>query len=267
MTKAFVETTILTDVLLKPKSAKWTRARAALARYDRTLLPVYSIKEWKAGPLNTFAFVHDKLVSTRSLHQTLDALSILRGYKLSTAFEALTAAHAPRPGPHTVVAGSTEDQRSADRVRLALRSLIIRSWRNRRKVTTDVIQDLPCYTEAEPRIGKYGLFVLAPMKCEEQTECSLASALKARPDLLEALRNAIPANSIRLEDRNRRKALKSLIHRPKDRLDRDNCRALGDAVFAFFCPNDAVILTTNIKDHSQLAQAIGKTAKSPTDEA
>jgi len=38
--------------------------------------------------------------------------------------------------------------------------------------------------------------------------------------------------------------LKQLINTPKILLDRDQCRWLGDAVFAFFCPEDAVILTT-----------------------
>lgn len=224
---------------------------------------MYAIKEWKAGPLSTFAYLHDKLVTTRSLHRTIDALSVLRGYRLSTSVEALAAAEAPKPGPRPIVAGSTEDQRSADRVRLALRSLILRSWRGRRKVTTDVVQDLSCYTETEPQIGRDGLFDLAPVKCEPENECALATALKSRPDLLEALRRATPENSMRSEDRKRRKALKLLIHRPKDALDRDSCRALGDAVFSFFCPDDAVILTTNIKDHGPLAQSIGKTATTP----
>ena len=76
-------------------------------------------------------------------------------------------------------------------------------------------------------------------------ECCLADQLKARPDLLEALRNAIPESSKRDEDRNRRKVLKQL-NSPKRPLTEEQCRWLGDAIFAFFCPQDAVILTTNI---------------------
>jgi hypothetical protein len=263
MSRAFLDTTVFTDALLKPKTAKWQRARAAIGRYKESLLPVYAIKEWKAGPLATFAYVHDKLARTGSFHKTLEALSLVRGYRLSTSLEALAAAHAPKTGPRTTVINPNLDRELAARVRLALRSLIIRSWRHRRKVTTDVVQDLSCYTEAEPRVGDDGFFELDPFKCDGDTECSLASELKSKPALLEALRDAIPENSIRPEDRNRRKVLKRLLNRPKDVLDRDSCRQLGDAVFAFFCPNDAVILTTNIRDQGPLAKAVGKTAVKP----
>ncbi len=39
MSDAYVETTVLTDILLKPKTPKKERAQAALARYPHTLLP------------------------------------------------------------------------------------------------------------------------------------------------------------------------------------------------------------------------------------
>lgn len=262
-TKAFVDTTVLTDALLKPQTEKSRSALAAISRYDQTLLPVYAIKEWKHGPLSTFAYVHDKLVVTRSWHKTAEALSSLWGYKKSTAMEALTAAGAPRLGPRRDPVGSDYDEQLADRFRLSLQSLIIRSWRKRRKLTTEVIQDLACYSETTPTLGREGLFDMEPKKCHKETDCSLASELKARPELLRALRDAIPETSIRAEDRRRRKALKRLINRPGDRLDRDSCRDLGDAIFAFFCPEDAVILTTNIRDHQPLAEAVGKTAVSP----
>ena len=51
MNKAYVETTILTDILLKPDSEKQVEALRALERYAKTLLPVYAIKECKAGPM------------------------------------------------------------------------------------------------------------------------------------------------------------------------------------------------------------------------
>jgi len=77
MNRAYVETTILTNVLLKPDSKKQAAARSALSRYEETLLPVYSIKEWKAGPLDHYSYVHDKLVETRSLAYTLSAINAL----------------------------------------------------------------------------------------------------------------------------------------------------------------------------------------------
>jgi hypothetical protein len=266
MNDAYVETTILADILLKPNTPKQARAKIALKRYSKTLLPVYSIKEWKAGPLSNFAYLHDKLVVTGSFRDTLHAVSVLPrgGYRQSTSLEALTAAATPFASESKAqVRLGTSDRDLADVYRLALASLIIRGWRKRRKVTTQVVDDLPCYTEAEPYVGKDGLFELEPKQCERDQECSLASRLKARPELLSALRDAIPEKSSRNEDQRRRRALKRLIKHPNDRLDREACRDLGDAVFAFFCPDDAVILTTNLRDHEPLARAIGKRAEKP----
>jgi hypothetical protein len=82
-------------------------------------------------------------------------------------------------------------------------------------------------------------------------------------DLLIALRNAIPESSSRTEDRNRRSVLSQLIRQPQKHLTEEECRWLGDAMFAFFCPRDAAILTTNVRDHAPLAEAIGKLAEKP----
>ena len=91
----------------------------------------------------------------------------------------------------------------------------------------------------------------------------MAVLLKSKRELLRSLRDAIPETSSRKEDRERRKILKQLINTPKLPLTREGCRALGDAVFAFFCPEDAVVLTTNIRDHGPLTKAIGKRAERP----
>jgi hypothetical protein len=266
MTDAYVETTVLTDLLLKPNSKKQQRAKAALSRYDKTLLPVYSIKEMKAGPLDTFAYVHDKLVQTQSLADTMQWISELPNltYRKPTATEAIAAAGQiakSRPAKYTVLGDGDKDH--ADSYRFSLASIIIRSWKKRRKITTQVVDDLQCYLESAPRLGKDGFFDLSPQECTKDEECSLASALKARPDLLEAMREAIPNNSSRKEDIKRRQALKRLIKHPKEVVDRDICRDLGDALFAFFCPTNATILTTNLRDHEPLAKAIGKTAEKP----
>jgi hypothetical protein len=266
MSDAYVETTILTDILLKPKTLKQKKAKAALARYGNTLLPVYSIKEWKAGPLNYFAYLHDKLVLTESLADTIQAIAALPrlGYLRATSMDALAAAgQIAKEQPNRYAGLGSTDKENADSYRLALVSIIIRSWQKRRKVTSQVVDDLPCYVEAAPRIGGDGLFDLDPRFCDKDQECCLASELKSKPELLEALRSAIPQNSSRREDQKRRRALKQLIKHPKEVVTRETCRDLGDAIFAFFCPRTAVVLTTNLRDHEPLAKAVGKTAEGP----
>jgi len=268
MNKAFVETTILTNVLLKPGTKKESAAAAALSRYEETLLPVYAIKEWKNGPLDNYAYVHDKFVQTKSLADTLDAINSINPYfapyKKSTSWEAFAAA-ARLSGNMSQgeLPGLDEDRELADRYRLALSSLIIRSWRKRRKVATKTVDDLDCYTEAQPKIDRDGFFDLKPQKCDNSRECCLAERLKAGKNTLRAMRDAIPESSSRQEDRNRRHVLKQLINSPKLPLNEEQCRWLGDAIFAFFCPDDAVVLTTNLKDHKPLASAIGKDAEAP----
>jgi hypothetical protein len=265
--EAYVETTVLTNYLLKPGSLKCMQARAALSRYGTTFLPVFAIKEWKAGPLSHYRYVHAKLVTTGSLRNTLAALANLplrSPYRRATSLEALAAAaqlepHVRKSGTHAPI----DDKEMADRYRLAIQSLIVRSWRKRRKVASQTIQELACYTEAEPKIDKDGLFDLKPHACDRDVECSLAGELKSAPDLLRRLRGAIPEKSSRQEDVRRRQVLKKLINTPKRPLDRDECRSLGDAIFAFFCPQSAVILTTNIRDLGPLARAIGKSVEKP----
>jgi hypothetical protein len=129
MSKAYVETTILTNVLLKPGSNKQAAANLALNRYDETLLPVYSIKEWKAGPLDHYAYVHDKLVQTRSLAYTFAAINSLnpvnKARRKSTspeAYEAAARLESAQPSPSRL--GAPLDEEMADRYRLALASLV-----------------------------------------------------------------------------------------------------------------------------------------------
>lgn len=227
---------------------------------------MYSIKEFKGGPLDNYSYVHDKLLTTKSLAATLEAIHRLfrSPYKKSTSEEAMIAAARLVAGtPGTAIDPVALDQELADRYRLALASLILRAWDQRRSVTTRTIQDLDCYTEARPKVDKHGLFDFTPRRCERERECSLAGALKAQPELLRRLRDAIPEASTREEDRRRRRVLKQLINTPKLPLDEEACRSLGDAVFAFFCPDDSVVLTTNMRDHKPLADAIGKRAEEP----
>jgi hypothetical protein len=71
------------------------------------------------------------------------------------------------------------------------------------------------------------------------------------------------ANSSRREDQRRRTVLTDFAKRPGGGLTQKACRSLGDAYFAIFAPADSVILTTNVKDHAPLAEALKKKAVAP----
>ena len=88
MKKAFVDTTILVDLLLKSGQQN-ARAKAALKQFDTAELPVYAIKELSAGPLQYFAWLHNKFVVLGSYAETIDALQRMsrspKRYLTSTA--------------------------------------------------------------------------------------------------------------------------------------------------------------------------------------
>jgi hypothetical protein len=258
--KAFVDTTILAEVLLKTGPSH-DAAEQALKRYQQTLLPVFAIKEWKRGQLNKYVYIHNQLRRTGSFSETNLALSRLfyRPRSLSTAFEALARATLDLAA---FPSASFSDTEMADRFRLAFKSLIYLSWEKRRSVTTDTVMDLECYVETGPRDQANGQIDIQPRDCGGNQECCLAKELRAKKDNLRKLRDAIPVSG-RTEDSRRRQALKQQAVHPNSRFERKDCQALGDAVFAFFAPADAEILTTNLKDHLPLAEALGKSAASP----
>lgn len=269
-TKAFVDTSILTNVLLKPGPAS-DRARAALGHFESTELHCYAIKEFKAGPLTYFVWLHNVLVNERSLWKSVDRVQRVsrtqQRHLTSTALEALREAarlEDTRLGDLVEQYGpdANSDTVLCDKFRLSLNHLIKKAWKRRRTVTTDVVGALACYDEREPSELR-GLLSCKPRKCRSEIECSIGQEMKQRPNDVGLLLAATNAEE-KAENKRRGAALKELL-KQRGSLSDKQCRHLGDAVFAFYCPDDAVILTTNIVDHRPLARALGKEAVSPDD--
>jgi hypothetical protein len=272
VSKAYVETTVLTDALLKP-GARADAAKSAIHRYQESLLPVYSIKEFKAGPLRHYVWFHGKLVTTKSWEQTLTqlrktAMSPFRARWVSTAVEALeAAAHKNRAVTLEQLVGkygalAKEDAVLCDRYRLSLRLIIMKAWRKRRELTTAVIDELSCYSEGDI-IEERGLIELGETACQPKDECHLAAKLKGNPQILKIMKAAVDAQPSKNENVKRSQVLRDLVRLPNQKLTPQQCRHLGDAVFAFFCPADATILTTNLTDLRPLAEALGKKVEAP----
>ncbi len=260
---------MLADALLKP-GPRADAARSAIRRYDESLLPVYSIKEFKAGPLAHYVWFHGKLVTTGSWEKTLTqlrktAMSPFRTRWVSTALEALEATsykdRAITLG-HLVDkygALATDDVVRCDRYRLSLRRIIMRAWKKRRQLTSVVVDELSCYREDDV-VEERGLIELGEVDCCPKDECCLAADLRGHPESLKKMKAAIAAQPPKKENTKRVQVLRSLT---RGKLTPKQCRYLGDAVFAHFCPPDAVILTTNITDLRPLAESLGKKAEVP----
>jgi hypothetical protein len=272
MAKYFVDTSVLTEALLKFGPTA-TACRAKLTS-NETQLPGFAVREFKAGPLKNWVWLHNRLATTQSLSESLgliqalsrtpqrsmtstvlEALKIARESSIGrTMLQTLTAKYGPK---------ASLDAIEADEIRLHLYKTIMRAWRNRRSLTKKSVCDLNCYQEVAPQ-EKRGLIEIQPMKCYPSGgECSLAGLLRGNMDALIKLRDANQAMPESSESKRRGRVLKDLVKDSRYLLDEHDCRSLGDALFAFFCPPDAEVLTTNLKDHGPLATALGKVAAMP----
>jgi hypothetical protein len=211
-------------------------------------------------------------VTTQSFTQTIVALHAVsrtpRRYLTSTALEAAikAASSIAHETPSTLAAkygaDADTDNILCDEYRLSVKKTIFQAWSMRRSVTTEMVQPLSCYNERPP-YEKRGMIELDPKKCDLQPTCCLGASLKLMADELKKMREAIQASgSSRPEDQRRSKALRQVYHTKRPVTD-DVCRALGDAIIVVGAPADATILTTNVRDHSVLAKALGKQVQSP----
>lgn len=267
---AFVDTTVLTDALLKEGERK-KKAEKALSAFDESELPVYAIKEFKAGPLQHYVYLYNKLSKTGSLTKTIKALSELPHFwsrKQDTALEALHAEW-KKVGEKNL-SEITEDASgdpelnpyTTDRIRLGLKRRILKAWRKRRDLTSDVVRELPCYTESEPR-ERRGELYLDDRKCAPDPECCMTDDFRNDDAAVSSLMDAIETLPENAENGQRYNVLEALYENANTHIKNEECRQLGDAVFAFYCPSESTILTTNVKDHRALAEALGKGAVKP----
>ena len=272
MSKAFVDTTILADYLLKP-ATKGKAAKDALSKFDVTELPVYAIKEFKAGPLHAYIWLHNALLKERSLAKTILRIhalcrSLNRNLGL-TGLEAVVEAQdyyesvSSAPLIEDYGEAATGPAIQYDLYRLHIRSLVHRAWRKRRKITTRMVYELHCYSEPGLYDNRHGLIQHTTYQCSDRTECALGTQLRNSLAALKTLETVVKQMPESREQRKRYHALHDIVRSPRRPVSRNMCIALGDAIFALLCPNDAIVLTTNLKDHQPLAEALGKKAQRP----
>lgn len=265
---AFIETTILVDALLKEGDKKEAAVKS-LSVFRKRLLPMYAVKEFKAGPLSNFIWTHNKLVSCGSYSDTMAAIQRIatspRKYLPATAIEALATVGTEysRINISQLAAkyGDKADLNAClyDHARLTLKRRIALAWKRRNTIGTPV-SPLNCYPNEDIDFEKEGIIEVKSTACK--SSCSIASEHRSSADIRK-LENAIPESSARAEDKKRRAALQDI--RCGNDIQNQVCRNLGDAVFALQCPPDAKVLTTNDRDHRPLAEALGKEVITPAE--
>ncbi len=268
MTKAFVDTTVLCDLLLPTSRAQSkTAAAAALRSYTETELPSYALREFRAGALGYLVLLYNVLVA----HDTIEAAL--------ERFETLTA-RKPRQhvaGVKAIIRGMlcvrtadpNEWTESAIKKQLEtwLCGEISQAWQQRRDNFDRVVQPLACFIEGELEIVDDQLVTTGgTLHCDSLARCSAAAALKGKSGevdlVLKALRPA-KGSFASTEIGSRRKALKEILRVRPDRFDKRRCRAIGDAYFCIMAPKDSAVLTTNIRDFKPMADVLGITVKAP----
>ena len=267
----FVETTVLAEALLKISSRR-KKAVAMIDEYPNSILPVYAIKELKAGPLLGYRFAHDKLIEMKSFIEVRNWLDMqYPTYKKGSAQEALNMGEEATLEGLEIFHGSrfasSSDTRSvqekmADSVRYHIRRRIQIAWRNRKRITKRVSNELSCFAESAPWINELtGFYEDDRLKCDVGKRCCLALGFSKRRGDLRKLKTAIKGSTSD-EDGRRRKILYQLLDRePKKVFFNEECKHLGDAIFALQCPNGCDILTTNIKDLKKLGTALKKNVR------
>ena len=142
MTDAFVETTVLTDYLLKRDGSE-KRAAEALGQYERRIVPQFAWKELKRGPLKYYVWAHNKLADTKSFLSAMAALQQMsrspQRYLTSTAIQAVHSAFFTLFGnpeqlkrlQQAYAGKANPDVIHADAMRLELKRLIHTSWKKR----------------------------------------------------------------------------------------------------------------------------------------
>jgi len=270
--KAYVETAILADVLIKTGSES-DAAKDALRRYKHTLLPVYAIKKFKARPLAYVSYLNTKLLDCGSYPATLMALSrvVKQPNRVATCLRLLSELHneivnqPQTPGLVTQYGSLAEaDKRIYASLVYESKVLVLKAWLRCSTLTTEIVDDLVCYERVAPKVRRNGRYNLQPTTCKTE-DCCMTSKLRDRSIELNKLVTTIKKEPAKRENPPRQRVLHDLAVRKNFKMKDKDCKNLGDAVFALFCPADADILTTNISDHRPLAEALGKTAVSPKD--
>jgi hypothetical protein len=268
MTDAYIETTVLTDLLLK-KDGSEKAADTAVRRFDRPIVSQFAWKEFKRGPLGSFIWFHNKLSVLKDYGQALAALQRLsrtpQRYLISTAIQAVHTGFTARFSSTELLSlqklygnRATMGAVVTDAMQLELKRVILQSWKKRNTLYGGYAQKLDCYIDAK-LAEKAGMIDPSPRDCPRDADCCLRNRIVSQKSRLTAVWRSltIPGSVTKPEWTHRKKVLRDIEKRPNAVIGPDECRRIGDAYFVLFCPENATIITTNVVDIKPMAEAVG----------
>ncbi|MGA2601086.1 MAG: hypothetical protein ABSH09_29315, partial [Bryobacteraceae bacterium] len=236
--------------------ARSDAARAALTRYETTILPTYAIKEFRAGALDTYVWFYNLLLQEGTLAKAVARCAAEAAYRpnrLRTSLELQARLL------NEVFPGGETQIESGRRMRLYLWRTVYKAWEMRETIATWRTVRLACFPEDKPVENSDKQLVLRPCSCLKKSNCSLVGELRSKPEEIRILLAVVEDAADKRENRTRAKSLRHLL--AAGRFGDVMCRGLGDAVFALTAPADTCVVTTNLKDHGPLTAALGKSAE------
>jgi predicted nucleic acid-binding protein len=266
---AVLDTSILTDALLK-NATRGEAVRECLSRFDQILVPGYAVKEFIAGPLTYFSWLHNRVTSEESLQAVFDWLHRIsrtpRRYATSTVIEALREAAAHAKEHHLDSLTERHGRRTSldavikDQLRLSLRGTILTAWARLRGYSSSIVDSPSCFRGGE--LSHAGdLLLIAGSRCLGK-ECNLWPIASARASLV-ALQAAVEETRPSRERERRLAVMERVVATPGTPISEKECRALGDVMIVLSGPPDATIVTSNVRDFASLCRATEKEMMNP----
>lgn len=262
--KAFLDTTVVTDLLLKGRRVR-DHVESTLQDFTPRVSHTYVMKEFLVGPFRYFIWTYNQLANSHKLSAVLHKLSRLsttpQRYRLATALQALSEAAlsrvtvstiAKRYGPSVVL-----DELAGNEYRLLLKKAIFSAWRNREDVVDEWLGDQLSCLKIALTLSEKGVFEVQKLGCERHGQCSLHRSLTFDLRKLSMVHRIVSGQSGKAEYLRRARALRDILRKPNFAFGDNICRSLGDAAIAYFCPSDATLLTTNKADFEPICQALG----------
>ena len=270
MSKVIVDTTILVNALTKTKAVR-DESRQSISAASVARLPVYAIKEFGKGFIQYAVWFHNRIVVSTSMAEVYRAIhSVHRNpSRVGAALELLAQAADDYSNQtsdeliDTYGVPAHQEQIQLAQLRLFARRKAESGWKRRRSLDCHVICNLDCFDE-NPITMKLNGQLTPVNSCNIRLNgCSMAKVMSQDRARVRTLRDA--SGEIGDEESSKRAKILDKVARRIVDLSHSECRNLGDAVFSFLASDDFKVLTTNLKHHAPLADAVGSEAIVPTD--
>jgi hypothetical protein len=212
MTRAYVDTTVLVNILLK-RGPIQKSCVDSLSRYQSAEVPTYALKEMKAGPLYAWIWLHNKCVACQSCAKVLRALhGMASSRKRNLPLTAIEAWEEIARSDSATLAmlvkkygrDASDDVVKCERLRLGLRRRITTAWRDRHRAIP-VVEPLACYEDSDLEVDKFGMINPWPIECDPTPNCSLAAEMAKEPSRIRRLHAAVESCPAKAENTRRLK--------------------------------------------------------------